>query len=85
MDAERGKKEREIPENLSEIKNYHRAESRKIFYEESNAFMCVQDQPFYRPGMSGAEAEKELEYLNRNMEEFYKGTYMPLWKQGWFR
>lgn len=85
MDGGREKKEREMSKNLAEFKDYDQAENRKIFYEESNASMCVQDQPYYRPGMSSAEAEKELEYLNRNMEEFYKGTYMPLWKQGWFR
>lgn len=45
----------------------------------------VEEQPFYRKGMTAAEIQKELAYLNKNMSSFLDGTYMPLWKQGMYR
>lgn len=53
------------------------AKSYKNYYEE----VLVKEQPFYHSGMTQNEAREELEYLNNHLEEFYSGTYQPLWKQ----
>ncbi len=47
--------------------------------------VLVKEQPFYRMGMSRAEASKELDYLNKNLKSFFNGAYMPLWKQNYYR
>lgn len=57
----------------------------KPHYETVLNPAVVEEQPFYRKGMSAAEVQRELEYLNRNMPSFYDGSYMPLWKQGMYR
>ncbi|MGN0367858.1 MAG: hypothetical protein ACI4EK_03670 [Wujia sp.] len=60
-------------------------EKKEIRYKALADENLVKEQPFYRKGMSNAEVQRELEYLNRNLPSFYDGSYMPLWKQGWFR
>lgn len=45
----------------------------------------VEEQPFYRKGMTAAEIQRELDYLNQNLPSFFDGSYMPLWKQGMYR
>ncbi len=52
-----------------------------IGYEKYYNEVLLQEQPFYRSGMTGAEAKKELEYLNNHLLSFYEGNYQPLWKQ----
>lgn len=47
--------------------------------------VLVKEQPFYRAGMGEKEAEQELKYLNDNLDAFYAGTYIPLWKQNLYR
>lgn len=50
-------------------------------YEEYYNKVLVKEQPFYHTGISTTEIAKELQYLNENLDAFYKGNYMPLWKQ----
>lgn len=50
-------------------------------YEEYYDRFLLKEQPFYRLGMTKQEAEEEREYLNNNLESFFKGEYKPLWKQ----
>lgn len=52
-----------------------------LTYEKYYNEVLLQEQPFYRSGMTGAEAKKELEYLNHHLQSFYEGTYIPLWRQ----
>ena len=65
--------------------------SKKIEYEslvEYDSFRnpsIVEEQPFYYKGINRSEYEKELAYLNQNLPSFYDGSYMPLWKQSWYR
>lgn len=59
-------------------------EHRGVIYNVTTNGMLLREQPYYRAGMSSAEAQKELEYLNKNMKDFYEGKYTPLWKQKWF-
>lgn len=50
-------------------------------HEEYYNRILLQEQPFYRDGMSSREAREELEYLNANLDSFFEGKYQPLWKQ----
>ncbi|GEM_PF-5937839 len=43
--------------------------------------IILQEQPFYREGMTEAEVRREVEYLNANLDSFFEGRYQPLWKQ----
>ncbi|MDE6025602.1 MAG: hypothetical protein K2G45_09120 [Lachnospiraceae bacterium] len=58
-------------------------------YKNYYSHSWIKEQPFYHAGMSEFEAKQELQYLNRNLDSFYKGNYMPLWKQAiynkWFK
>lgn len=54
-------------------------------YEAFMSSSVVEEQPFYYKGMSFEDYQHELAYLNHNMTSFYDGSYMPLWKQPWFR
>lgn len=49
----------------------------------------LREQPFYRAGMNSVDVMNELDYLNKNLNDFYNGKYMPLWKQNiynrWFK
>lgn len=54
-------------------------------YDEYYNQVLVKEQPFYRVGMGEKEAEQELKYLNDNLEAFYSGTYIPLWRQNLYR
>ncbi|MCM1272701.1 MAG: hypothetical protein NC225_08315 [Clostridium sp.] len=58
-------------------------------YKGNCSHSWLREQPFYHAGMSEMEAKEELQYLNRNLDDFYKGNYMPLWKQTvyntWFK
>ena len=60
-------------------------ENNRIKYETYYNQVLVKEQPFYRKGMSKPEVLKEMEYLNNNLKSFYDGSYMPLWKQDWFK
>mgnify|MGYP006993714878 FL=1 len=54
---------------------------------EYEAFMnhaTVEEQPFYYEGISFEDYQKELSYLNKHIESFYDGSYVPLWKKRWF-
>ncbi len=57
----------------------------KTCYETILNPAVVEEQPFYRKGMTAAEIQKELDYLNQNLSSFYDGSYMPLWKQELYR
>ena len=37
--------------------------------------------PFYRDGMTEKEFNEEYRYMSDHIEDWQKGTYMPLWKQ----
>jgi hypothetical protein len=39
------------------------------------------DEPFYRRNMSAEEFRREKIYLNENMDAFWDGSYIPLWRQ----
>jgi hypothetical protein len=39
------------------------------------------EEPFYRKNMSPEEFRNEKNYLNENMDMFYDGSYVPLWRQ----
>ena len=75
--------------NMEEKEEKKRTEEndkkQKLSYSEYYNNLLLKEQPFYRKGMSEAEREKEEEYLNKNLKDFYDGKYMPLWKQDWFR
>lgn len=45
----------------------------------------VEEQPFYRKGMTSAEIQREIDYFNRNLPSVLDGSYMPLWKQRLYR
>lgn len=47
--------------------------------------VLVKEQPFYRQGMTAEEAEREMDYLNGNLQAFYEGKYTPLWKQNLYK
>ncbi|MGN0436214.1 MAG: hypothetical protein ACI4D8_06285 [Wujia sp.] len=47
--------------------------------------VLVKDQPFYRQGMTIQEANREQEYLNANLDLFFRGEYTPLWKQNLYK
>ncbi|MBQ8924469.1 MAG: hypothetical protein IJ053_06705 [Lachnospiraceae bacterium] len=66
-------------------KKENKENKRKLTYSEYYSDMLVREQPFYRKGMSEEEKNREEEYLNNNMKDFYEGKYMPLWKQNWFK
>jgi hypothetical protein len=63
----RGGKEMDREQNISKSQLYNE----KFFY----------DEPFYRKDMSAEEFLSEKEYLNENMEAFWDGSYVPLWRQ----
>lgn len=60
-------------------------EEGKLKYDDYYNNVLVREQPFYRKGMTKSEAEKEMEYLNNNLQIFYEGKYTPLWKQNSFK
>ncbi len=41
----------------------------------------LKEAPYWREGMSPEEYEIERDYFNAHIEDFYKGIYVPLWKQ----
>ena len=41
----------------------------------------LKEAPYWREGMSPEEYEIERDYFNAHLEDFYKGIYVPLWKQ----
>lgn len=45
----------------------------------------LREQPYYHYGMSKEDVIAENNYLNNHIEEFYDGTYSPLWKQNFYR
>lgn len=47
--------------------------------------VLIKEQPFYHVGMTAKEAASELKYLNENLDSFYAGTYMPLWRQNLYK
>lgn len=47
--------------------------------------VLVKEQPFYHWGMTAEEAEREMDYLNGNLQAFYEGQYTPLWKQNLYK
>lgn len=53
----------------------------KDIYDEYYERVLLKEEPFYKEGISSSEIQKEIEYLNENLESFYNGTYRPLWKQ----
>ncbi len=55
------------------------------YYDNYYDNVLVKEQPFYRAGMSSEEIAKEREYLNLNLQKFYEGKYMPLWKQNLYK
>ncbi len=65
------------------------SEHSEIKYERLYDDVWIREQPFYKAGMSRKEAMEELNYLNNNLDSFYNGSYLPLWKQSiynmWFR
>ncbi len=66
-------------------KEQHNTDDKKGYnlhrYKEYYNQVLLREQPFYRVGMTLQEAEKELDYLNNNLQSFYNGGYQPLWKQ----
>lgn len=60
-------------------------ESSLLKYETYYNQVLVKEQPFYHQGMSEPEVKREMEYLNNNLESFYDGSYVPLWKQDWLK
>jgi len=56
-----------------------------IKYEAYYNNVLLKEQPFYRKGMDRGEVNKEIEYLNNNLQSFYNGNYIPLWKQEWLK
>jgi hypothetical protein len=41
----------------------------------------LKSAPFWRDGMSPEEYEEEREYWKKNIAQWKKGEYIPLWKQ----
>lgn len=50
-------------------------------YEDYFSEVLIKEEPFYRSGMTVEEARIEIDYLNRNLENFFEGIYVPLWRQ----
>ncbi len=73
--VEKENNEEELDKKENKVLNY------SAYYND----LIVREQPFYRKGMSDEEKKREEEYLNSNMEAFYEGKYVPLWKQAWFK
>lgn len=68
--------------HMSECDN---REEPKDEYAEYYDSVLVKEQPFYRVGMTTEEAAKEREYLNDNLQQFYEGKYIPLWRQNFLK
>lgn len=50
--------------------------------ENNNWASCsLKEAPYWHDGMSAEEYETERNYFNIHLEDFYNGTYKPLWKQ----
>ena len=56
---------------------------RKDWLKLSNnwATGTLKEAPYWREGMSPEEYEIERNYFNAHLGDFYKGIYVPLWKQ----
>ncbi len=54
-------------------------------YDDYYDNVLVKEQPFYRTGMTSEEIVKEREYLNNNLQKFYEGKYIPLWRQNLYK
>ena len=57
---------------------------RHPIFEESECKWCsagMKEAPFYYPGITLEEYEKERTYFQKHIEEWQSGTYEPLWQQ----
>ncbi len=54
-------------------------------YDDYYDNVLVKEQPFYRAGMTSEEIAKERDYLNDNLQKFYEGKYIPLWRQNLYK
>lgn len=49
--------------------------------EKDWATPTLKEAPYWREGMTPEEYDKEREYLNNHIKEYWEGSYLPLWKQ----
>lgn len=49
--------------------------------EDSRITSGMKEYQFYRPGMTLEEWREERDYLGQHIQEWHRGTYVPLWKQ----
>lgn len=41
----------------------------------------LKEAPFWHDSMTPEEYDTERDYLNNHIEDYWNGSYMPLWKQ----
>ena len=74
--------DRFIPNDIPEV---NKDNNKIVRYETYYNRVLVKEQPFYYQGMTEAQADKELKYLNDNLKAFYEGDYVPLWRQNLYK